>query len=183
MAEDGQARAIAIVVMGTSGVGKTTAAEGIAKALGWPVAEADEFHPQANIDKMTSGTPLNDEDRWPWLRAIRDWIGGEAAKGVSTVVTCSALKRRYRDLLREADADVRFVFLSADPALIGQRIGGRSGHFMPPALLASQLADLEPLEADEPGVKVSVEASPEEVVRLAVEGLGLDPARERLTKP
>ncbi|GGE06915.1 gluconokinase [Aureimonas endophytica] len=173
MAADGARRPMAIVVMGTSGVGKTTAAKGIAAALDWPFAEADEFHPKANIAKMSSGIPLTDEDRWPWLRAIRDWIDARAEEGKDVVVTCSALKRRYRDLLREARADLRFVFLTADPALVAQRIGTRSGHFMPPELLRSQLADLEPLEPGEPGVAVGVDAPPEAVVRRAIEALGL----------
>lgn len=175
MAVNEGGRMQAIVVMGPSGVGKTTVAEGIAGALGWPFAEADGFHPKANIDKMTSGTPLTDEDRWPWLRAIRDWINAKAVEGTNVVVTCSALKRRYRDLLREADADVRFVFLTGDPDLIASRIGGRSGHFMPPALLKSQLADLEPLADDEGGTTVSVDAGPAEVARNALRQLGLVP--------
>jgi gluconokinase len=170
----------AIVVMGPSGVGKTTVAQGLAATLGRPFAEADEFHSPQAVAKMRGGTPLTDADRWPWLRRIRDWISGEAKRGVSTVVTCSALKRSYRDVLREADADVRFVFLTGDPDLIAERIGARKGHYMPPSLLRSQLADLEELGDDEPGVRVDVADAPELIVRDALARLGLQaPAKAR----
>ncbi|KAB0679419.1 gluconokinase [Aureimonas leprariae] len=165
--------------MGPSGVGKTTVAEGIAAALGRRFAEADEFHSAEAVAKMRGGTPLTDADRWPWLARIRDWITAEAEAGRSTVLTCSALKRAYRDILREAKADVRFVFLTGDPALIAQRIGAREGHYMPPSLLASQLADLEALGEDEPGVRVDVAGTPDEIVRDALGKLGLSPATAR----
>ncbi|MBO0904281.1 gluconokinase [Jiella sp. MQZ13P-4] len=162
--------------MGPSGVGKSTTAELIAARLGWPFAEADEFHPRANIDKMTSGIALDDADRAPWLAAIRDWISREAARGVSTVLTCSALKHSYRDLLREADARVCFVALEADVELVAARMSHRKGHFMPPSLLASQFADLQPLTADEDGITVSVAVPPEEVVHEILTKLGLEPS-------
>ncbi|MCB8840568.1 gluconokinase [Aurantimonas sp. VKM B-3413] len=165
---------MALVVMGPSGVGKTTTAEGLAAHLGWPFAEADQFHPPANIEKMTSGTPLNDEDRAPWLAAIRDWITCEAESGRSTVLTCSALKRRYRDVLREAHARVRFVSLVADPELVAGRLAHRKGHFMPASLLKSQFADFEPLQPDEDGVNVTVSMPPEEVVATVLKDLGID---------
>lgn len=171
--EPGEGRASAIVVMGPSGVGKTTVAEGIAQALGRPFAEADEFHSAEAVAKMRGGTPLTDADRWPWLARIRDWITAQAAAGTSTVLTCSALKRSYRDVLREAEADVRFVFLTGDPELIAERIGARQGHYMPPSLLASQLADLEALDDDEPGVCVDVAGTPDEIVRDALRQLAL----------
>ncbi|MCW4115038.1 gluconokinase [Aurantimonas sp. MSK8Z-1] len=167
------AQLTALVVMGPSGVGKTTTAEALAERLGWRFAEADRFHPQANIDKMTRGVPLQDADRGPWLAAIRDWISGEARSGRSVVVTCSALKRRYRDILRQASARVRFVYLYADPTLVGARLGHRTGHFMPPSLLASQFADLEPLTRDEDGVAVAVDKAPDLVVDDALTQLGL----------
>jgi gluconokinase len=152
-----------VVVMGVAGSGKTTVAALLAERLGVPLAEADAFHPQANIDKMAAGHPLTDEDRWPWLRAIADWI-----RSVDDgVVTCSALKRSYRDLLREG-GDVWFVHLAGAPELLASRIGARSGHFMPAALLDSQLADLEPLDAGEPGVTLDVAHSPEELVAEAL---------------
>lgn len=162
-----------VVVMGVSGVGKSTTAELIAERLGWPMAEADRFHPQANIDKMTASIALTDADRIPWLHAIRDWISERAAAGESVVVTCSALKRAYRDVLRQADARVRFVYLHTTAGVVQRRIAGRSGHFMPPALLGSQFADLEPLEADEDGVVVDPRASPGEVTETALASLGL----------
>lgn len=162
-----------VVVMGPSGVGKTTAAEGLAHRLGWGFAEADRFHPQANIDKMSAGMPLDDDDRAPWLAVIRDWISAEAASGKDAVITCSALKRRYRDVLRAADARVRFVYLTADPAVVEKRISARKGHYMPPSLLASQFAALEPLGDDEDGVEVDVSATPDEVIDRALAALGL----------
>ncbi len=162
-----------LVVMGVSGSGKTTVAQILAERLGWPYAEADEFHPQANIDKMTAGTPLTDEDRWPWLATMRDWLTEQAAAGRSTVVTCSALRVAYRDVLREAGGRVRFVHLTADPDLISPRLGTRSGHFMPPSLLPSQFATLEPLTQAEDGVVVLVDVAPEEVVDRALAALGM----------
>ncbi|MCP3056782.1 gluconokinase [Aurantimonas sp. LRZ36] len=162
----------ALVVMGPSGVGKTTTAELLAARLGWPFAEADRFHSAANIAKMESGQPLNDADRGPWLSAIRDWIAAEARQGVSSVVACSALKRRYRDVLREAAPRVRFVALTADQHLVGERLGGRTGHYMPTSLVQSQFDDLEPLQADEDGVAVSVGVPPEAVVGQALAALG-----------
>ncbi|WP_232845820.1 gluconokinase [Aurantimonas marina] len=164
----------ALVVMGPSGVGKTTTAKLLAERLDWPFAEADEFHSAANIAKMESGQPLNDNDRAPWLVAIRDWITGQAAGGVSTVVACSALKRCYRDVLREADARVRFVSLTAEQDLVGERLGRRTGHYMPKSLLQSQFDDLEPLQSDEDGVTISVGVPPEAVVTHALEALGFD---------
>lgn len=166
---------VAIVVMGPAGVGKTTTAERLSAALGWPFAEGDSFHPQANIDRMTRGIPLGDADRAPWLLRIRDWISAQSAAGRSVVVTCSALKRRYRDVLREARADVRFVQLMANQTLVAARLAGRSGHFMPASLLASQFAALEPLQADEAGVQVvAAGQSPSEMVKQILGALRLE---------
>jgi gluconokinase len=167
------ATAQVIVVMGVSGVGKTTVAKGIAAALGWDYAEGDDFHPAANVAKMASGHALTDEDRWPWLRAIGDWMGDELQAGRSAVVTCSALKRSYRDLLRAGRPGVRFCQLDAVGGLIADRLAHRTGHYMPPSLLPSQLASLEPLQPDEPGVRVSVAAAPDRVVVNALAALGL----------
>jgi gluconokinase len=164
---------ICVVVMGPSGVGKTTVAEGIGARLGWPVAEGDSFHPAENVAKMSRGVPLDDADRAPWLALIRDWIAAEAAGGRDTVITCSALKRRYRDVLREAGCRVRFLQLEADRALVAERIGARKGHYMPPSLLDSQLAALEPLGPDEDGATVSVAGAPDEVCEAALSALGL----------
>lgn len=164
-----------VVVMGPSGVGKTTVAKMIAERLGWPFAEADEFHSKANIAKMAAGTPLDDADREPWLADIRDWISAGAGQGRDAVVTCSALKRRYRDVLSGASARVRFLELDADPDLIGGRLSKRKGHYMPASLLSSQFAALERLEPDEDGVVVSVASSPDQIVDEALAALGLAP--------
>ncbi|WP_205710854.1 gluconokinase [Isoptericola sp. BMS4] len=153
-----------VVVMGVAGSGKTTVAALLAERLGLDVAEADEFHPRANIEKMSAGTPLTDEDRWPWLRAIREWLESESDAGRSAVVTCSALKRSYRDELRRARGRVRFVHLAGSRDLLAERMAGRSGHFMPLSLLDSQLATLEPLEADEDGLVVDVTTPVRDVV-------------------
>jgi gluconokinase len=162
-----------IVVMGISGSGKTTIATHLTEQLGWTFAEADEFHSTANIEKMTAGTPLTDEDRWPWLESMREWMTGEARAGRSTIVTCSALKRSYRDLLVAADGDVSFVHLSGDPDLIRERMQSRSGHFMPASLLPTQISALEPLEADEPGLTIENVGTPEEVTGRIVAELDL----------
>jgi gluconokinase len=167
-------RCVAIVVMGPAGIGKTTTAEQLAAALGWAFAEGDSFHPQANIDRMSRGIPLEDADRAPWLARLRDWISTQAAAGRSTVVTCSALKRSYRDILREADADVRFVQLVGDEKLAAARLAGRSGHFMPASLLASQYGALESLQADEAGVQIAASQSSSDVVQQILTTLGLD---------
>lgn len=152
-----------VVVMGVSGVGKTTVATALAAELTVAFAEGDEFHPQANIDKMAAGTPLTDEDRWPWLWALAAWTGERHADGESTVVTCSALKRSYRDVLREGAPGTFFVHLAGSEDLITSRIHGRV-HFMPASLLHSQFETLEPLEPDEAGVVVDVVLSPGEIV-------------------
>lgn len=162
-----------LVVMGVSGAGKTTVARELAERLGWPMAEGDEFHPESNIAKMESGTPLTDDDRGPWLRSLRDWISERAGDGQSTVVTCSALKRSYRDILSGAAARVRFVHLSGSREVIGGRIAARSGHFMPPSLLDSQFGDLEPLQSDEDGATVDVAATPEQIAQTVLNRLEL----------
>lgn len=167
-----------LVIMGVAGCGKTTVARILAGRLGWPMAEADDFHPPLNIAKMASGTPLTDEDRWPWLRAIRNWTTRQDQAGKSTVVTCSALKRVYRDVLREAEGRVRFVHLNGSADLIGDRLERRTGHFMPPTLLPSQFEILEPLGDDEDGVRIDVSASPEEVAEAVLRQLDLVPDTE-----
>jgi len=168
-----------IIVMGVSGSGKTTVGEGISSIMGWAFAEGDEFHPQANVDKMASGQPLTDEDRWPWLRLIGDWISEKVAAGESAVVACSALRRAYRDLLREGRPEVRFCHVSADAGLIKVRMEQRKGHYMPASLLPSQLATLEPLEPDEPGVVVSNVGTPEEVLARVMRALHLPEERNQ----
>lgn len=155
-----------LVVMGVAGVGKSTVAQRLAADLDLALAEGDDFHPQANIDKMASGTPLTDEDRWPWLAALADWTAGQRRTGRGTVVTCSALKRAYRDVLRRADPDTFFVHLCGAEELLRTRMEARD-HFMPASLLRSQLDTLEPLGADERGVEIDIDATVDEVVRRA----------------
>lgn len=162
-----------LVVMGVAGSGKTTLATLLRERLGWPYAEADEFHPPANIAKMTAGRPLDDDDRRPWLAAIRDWLSAQTRAGHSSIVTCSALKRTYRDVLRSADGNVRFVHLTAPAELLQRRMSGRSGHFMPTTLLPSQLATLEPLAEEEQGVTVVVDVPPDAVADRTIRALGL----------
>ncbi|WP_282701588.1 gluconokinase [Streptomyces sp. CC219B] len=158
-----------VVVMGVSGTGKTTIGSLLAARLGVPYAEGDDFHPPANIAKMSAGTPLTDADRWPWLDAIGTWAHGRA--GLGGVVSCSALKRAYRDRLRAAAPDVVFVHLAGDRALVEDRMSHRQGHFMPAALLDSQFATLQPLQPDEAGVTVDVAGSPEEITERSVAAL------------
>jgi gluconokinase len=153
-----------IVVMGVSGSGKSTVADGLVQRLGWEFAEGDEFHPAANVEKMRSGHALDDDDRWPWLRSLADWIGAHERAGTSAVVTCSALKRSYRDLLRDGHPSVWFAHVEADADLLRQRMESRAGHYMPASLLESQLATLQPLAADEPGASISGAGRPDEVV-------------------
>jgi gluconokinase len=161
-----------LVVMGVAGSGKTTVGRELARRLGCAFADADDFHPPENVAKMSAGIPLTDEDRRPWLDAIAAWIRARAAAAETAVVTCSALRRAYRDALRAAGPGVRFVHLTGAPELLAARIGGRRGHFMPPALLASQLALLEPLAPDEPGVAVDVTPTPAEIASEILETIG-----------
>ncbi|TKJ35164.1 gluconokinase [Blastococcus sp. CCUG 61487] len=149
-----------IVVMGVSGSGKSTVAAELVARLGWPFAEGDDFHPRANVEKMAAGRPLDDEDRWPWLRSLSAWIGEHEAAGRSAVVTCSALKRSFRDVLRDGRPSVWFAHVTADAAVLRERIEQRTGHYMPSSLLDSQLALLEPLGPDEPGAAVPGTGSP-----------------------
>lgn len=158
-----------VVIMGVAGTGKTTIGPLLAARFDVPYAEGDDFHPQANIDKMTAGTPLTDDDRRPWLDAIGAWAHERA--GLGGVVSCSALKRSYRDRLRAAAPGVVFVHLTGDRALIEDRMSHRQGHFMPTALLDSQFATLQPLEPDEAGVAVDVAGSPEEITDRAAAAL------------
>ncbi len=157
-----------VIVMGVSGSGKSTIAEGIAKRTGWTFAEADEFHSQANIAKMEAGTPLTDEDRWPWLASLGEWMREQSAHGISTVITCSALRRTYRDVLRTGLDSLDFIHLDGPPEVIRQRMGHRKGHFMPPELLQSQLDTLEALGADESGVVLDIRSTPHELVDEAI---------------
>ena len=149
------------VIMGVSGCGKSTIGAALAHANDVPFIEGDAFHPDANVAKMSSGIPLDDADRAGWLQALADQIRGARERGTGIVVSCSALKRRYRDLLRQADPGLRFVHLQGPRALIEQRMQSRPGHYMPPSLLDSQLRDLEPLQAGEDGMTLDITLAPE----------------------
>jgi gluconokinase len=160
-----------LVVMGVSGTGKSTVAQLLAERLGWELQEGDDLHPPANVEKMAAGIPLADDDRWPWLGLVAGWIDARRARGTHGVITCSALKRAYRDRL--ARPDVVFVHLSGDRDTIAARLGQRAGHFMPPSLLDSQLSTLEPLQEDERGVVIELKGSPEAQADEIVARLGL----------
>jgi gluconokinase len=164
MAANGSSTTTSVVVMGVSGSGKSTVAAGLAERLGWEFAEGDDFHPHVNVEKMRSGRPLDDDDRWPWLRTLAAWIGEHEQAGKSLVVTCSALKRSYRDLLRDGHPSVWFAHVTADAHLLRKRVEQRTGHYMPSSLLESQLATLQPLQSDEPGTSISGAGAPGDVV-------------------
>jgi carbohydrate kinase (thermoresistant glucokinase family) len=163
---------LVLVVMGVSGCGKTTVAELLSQRLGWAFLEGDSLHPAANVEKMSAGQPLTDEDRWPWLERIADWIDSRLDAGESGVVTCSALKRSYRDLLSRRGSGVCFVFLSGERETLEERMKARTGHFMPTSMLDSQLATLEEPQADEPSVRVAIEQSPEDIAAEVLTRLG-----------
>ncbi len=159
--------------MGVAGSGKTTVGALLAGQLGWPYAEADNFHPQSNVDKMAAGHPLTDEDRKPWLEAIGRWIDERGAADQPGVVSCSGLKRSYRDRLRDGRPEVRLVFLQGSRELIMRRMVARHGHFMKPDMLDSQFADLEEPTPDEGVLVVSVDNPPEAIVDQIISELGL----------
>lgn len=154
------AQAPVLVLMGVAGTGKSTVAAMLAGRLGWTFEEGDDLHPEANVKKMASGDPLTDDDRWPWLDRIAEWIDDRVAAGEPGIITCSALKRSYRDVLRR-DA-VTFVHFVGDRELILERMLRRQGHFMPTTLLDSQFATLEPLDADEKAIEVAIDQTPQQ---------------------
>ena len=154
--------------MGVSGSGKTTIAQGLAQQEGWILLEGDSFHPPANIAKMKAGTPLTDEDRWPWLRAIAAREDELLAAGQSAVVACSALKRSYRDILIGSRSETVLVYLRGSKTLIGDRMKARENHFMPPALLDSQFATLEEPGPDEHPIVVEIGGEPEAIIEDAI---------------
>jgi gluconokinase len=166
---------VTLVVMGVSGVGKSSVAAELVRRTGWAFVEGDDLHPESNRAKMTAGIPLDDDDRWPWLRQVAAWIGEQEAAGRSAVVTCSALKRSYRELLQDGHPSVRFVHLLAPPELIAARVTARRNHYMPPSLLDSQLAALEPLGPDEPGIGVDITGDAGAVAERALQQLGATP--------
>jgi gluconokinase len=166
-------------MMGVSGSGKSTIADKLAERIGWKYEDGDKFHPPSNVAKMSAGHPLTDEDRWPWLQAIAAEIDRACAAGEHAVIACSALKRAYRDILVHGRNDVRIVYLRGTQALIAARLARRKHHFMPADLLASQFKTLEPPEASENAVTVSIDAPVEAIVDDIVRQLKLalvDPA-------
>lgn len=163
MAADDVSFPAVILLMGVSGSGKSTIGAALAQKLGWPYADADEFHPPANVAKMRSGEPLTDDDRWPWLKAIAAHIDETRAEGRHAIVSCSALKRVYRDILIGARDDVRLVLLDGTKEEIFARMSARKDHFMPLALLDSQFATLERPGEDERAIAVSIDGTPEEI--------------------
>jgi carbohydrate kinase (thermoresistant glucokinase family) len=161
-----------LIVMGVSGVGKSTIAEQLNTHLHWPFQEGDDLHPPANVDKMKHGIPLTDEDRLPWLHAIKAWIDARLAAGEPGIVTCSALKRAYRDLLVDHRDAVRILYLHADKETITEHLAKRTGHFMPPVLLESQLRTLEEPQADEHAITVEVRDSLDDTIMAILQALG-----------
>ncbi|ANS79927.1 Gluconokinase [Serinicoccus hydrothermalis] len=164
---DPVAEPIHLVVMGVSGTGKSTIAQALHSRLGWDFAEGDDFHPEANVAKMASGRPLVDEDRWPWLEALAGWTRERDARAEPTILTCSALRHVYRDILRRGGEGTWFVHLVGDKGLLLDRMSTRD-HFMPPSLLESQLDTLEPLGAEERGATYDVANPPERIARMVL---------------
>lgn len=163
--------ALQVVVMGVSGTGKSTVGMALAEHLGWEFVEGDDLHPPSNVAKMTSGEPLTDEDRAPWLELIGQRATEQAKAGRCSVITCSALKRAYRDSLRAGGAPIFFVHLEGGEETLSLRMARRERHFMPAGLLRSQLDTLEPLEPDEDGVAVDIAGSVAGVVAEAQEAV------------
>jgi gluconokinase len=163
-----------VTVMGVSGSGKTTVGAALAQRLRVPFEDADDLHPPANVAKMSAGIPLDDADRLPWLRAVGAWQVQHAVTG--GVISCSALRRSYRDILREAAPDQVFIHLAGDRDVIARRVAGRPGHFMPAALVDSQFATLEPLGPDERGVTLDVDRPVDTLVDACVAALDVQGA-------
>ena len=170
-----------VVVMGVSGSGKTTVAHLVAARTGMLFAEADDFHSRGNVEKMRAGTPLTDDDRWPWLHDLADWMAQRSAEGRSTVITCSALKRTYRDVLAQGPPSLDFVHLDGPRQVIHERMQQRHHDYMPASLLDSQIDALEPLGPDEPGVVLDLRLAPQVLAGQVVERLGL-PVHDHVTE-
>jgi gluconokinase len=162
-----------IVVMGVAGSGKSTIGVALARRLGWAFEDADRFHPASNVEKMSRGEPLTDDDRGPWLHAIAAWMAGLRREGRCGIVACSALKRTYRQILVGGSADTRIVYLKGERDLIAARMAARTGHFMPVGLLDSQFRTLEEPGPDENPVVISIDAPPQAMVDEILSKLGL----------
>jgi gluconokinase len=173
MVENEQTQQPVLVIMGVSGSGKSTVAGILAGQLGWDLEEGDDLHPPANVAKMSAGTPLTDQDRWPWLDKVAEWITEHTAAGLPGIITCSALKRIYRDRMR--GDHVIFVHLTGDRDTINQRISARQDHFMPPALLDTQIATLEAPAPDENVLEVNLGRPPAEEAAEIITRLALRP--------
>jgi carbohydrate kinase (thermoresistant glucokinase family) len=161
-----------LVFMGVSGSGKSTAARAVQERLGWEFAEGDDFHPPANIAKMSSGIPLTDDDRWGWLGSLAEWTADRDREGTPTIISCSALRRSYRDVLRRGGAGTFFVHMTGDKGLLLERMSSRE-HFMPPTLLESQLDTLQPLESDEAGMAIDSANPPARIAAMVLARLDL----------
>jgi gluconokinase len=165
----------AIIVMGVSGSGKSTIAEALAKTIGFACEDGDSYHPPSNVAKMHAGTALTDDDRWPWLQAIANDIDRKANAGHRLVISCSALKRAYRNVLVHNRSDVRLVYLKGTRQLIAERLALRKGHFMPPSLLDSQFATIEEPTPDENVVIVDIDAPVDRIVAAIADRFQLSP--------
>jgi gluconokinase len=164
-------RPLVVVMTGVAGTGKTVIGRLVAQELGWPFVDGDDLHSAENVAKMRSGHPLTDAERGPWLRRVARWIGERAAAGTGGVIACSALRRQYRDLLRDGHPDVRFACLTADHDVLAARLAHRPSHFMPASLLDSQLAAFEPLQPDEPGTSFDTSGTPEHTAAAVIAAL------------
>jgi gluconokinase len=169
-----------LVITGVSGAGKTTVAGLLAERLGWDFAEGDDLHPATNVAKMSAGIPLTDEDRWPWLDRVATWIRTRTAAGISGIITCSALKRIYRDKL--SGNNVVFIHLVGGRDIIAERLARRVDHFIPASLLDSQIAVLEPTQSDENAISLVVGSDPVEDAAEITRRLGLTPSPREPTE-
>ena len=166
-------RPVVLVIMGVSGSGKSTIGGMLSERLGWSFEEGDSLHPAANVAKMAAGHPLTDDDRSPWLEKVADWIDAQLDAGSSGVITCSALKHSYRDLINRRGSGVEFVYLEVSRASLERRVENRPGHFMPASLLDSQLDTLEPPTSDEPHITVNAGPDARLVTDEVLRELGL----------
>jgi gluconokinase len=167
---------VVLVLTGVSGAGKTTVANILSGRLGWPFQEGDALHPASNIEKMTAGQPLSDEDRRRWIETVAEWVEKRLGASENGLITCSALKRSYRDVINRHLRGVMFVYLAGSKATIAPRLAARQAHFMPSSLLDSQFADLDDLQPDEPHIRVDIGPPPGEIADGILRDLGLNHA-------